>query len=127
MINANKPAMPIELNGFGNYAPESHTGLTKREMIAMYAPIEIPEWYRLSFKADTSMIDKPILSEHEVNMMNEYTNDNYGLSNEDFKIGEGAFLMMREYHEAVRLESEERMYFSWRSYYSDALLKELEK
>ena len=30
------PAMPIELNGFGQYAPEAHTGLTKREMFAMH-------------------------------------------------------------------------------------------
>lgn len=35
MKNADLPAMPIELNGFGQYAPEAHTGLTKREMFAM--------------------------------------------------------------------------------------------
>ena len=37
MKNADLPAMPIELNGFGQYAPEAHTGLTKREMFAMAA------------------------------------------------------------------------------------------
>lgn len=37
MKNADKPAMPIELNGFGQFAPEAHTGLTKREMFAMHA------------------------------------------------------------------------------------------
>ena len=31
------PAMPIELSGFGMYAPEAHYGLTKREMFAMAA------------------------------------------------------------------------------------------
>ena len=31
------PAMPIELNGFGQYAPECHLGLTKREVFAMHA------------------------------------------------------------------------------------------
>lgn len=36
MKNADKPAMPIEINGFGQYAPEAHTGLTKREMFAMH-------------------------------------------------------------------------------------------
>ena len=36
MKNADLPAMPIELNGFGQYAPEAHTGLTKREMFAMH-------------------------------------------------------------------------------------------
>ena len=37
MKNTNAPAMPIELSGFGQYAPEVHTGLTKREMFAMAA------------------------------------------------------------------------------------------
>jgi hypothetical protein len=35
--NGDLPAMPIELNGFGLYAPESYLGLTKREMFAMAA------------------------------------------------------------------------------------------
>ena len=37
MKNADKPAMPIEINGFGQYAPECHAGLTKREIFAMHA------------------------------------------------------------------------------------------
>ena len=36
MKNADLPAMPIEINGFGQYAPEAHIGLTKREMFAMH-------------------------------------------------------------------------------------------
>ena len=36
MKNADLPAMPIELNGFGQYAPEAFVGLTKREMFAMH-------------------------------------------------------------------------------------------
>jgi hypothetical protein len=35
--NGNLPAMAIELNGFGQFAPEAHIGLTKREMFAMAA------------------------------------------------------------------------------------------
>jgi hypothetical protein len=35
--NGNLPATPIELSGFGQYAPEAHTGLTKREQFAMAA------------------------------------------------------------------------------------------
>jgi hypothetical protein len=35
--NGNLPAMPIELSGFGQFAPEAHIGLTKREMFAMVA------------------------------------------------------------------------------------------
>ena len=37
MKNADMPAMPIELNGFGQYAPEAYTGLTKREHFAAMA------------------------------------------------------------------------------------------
>ena len=37
MKNGDIPAMPIELNGFGQFAPEAYTGLTKREMFAMAA------------------------------------------------------------------------------------------
>lgn len=37
MKNADLPAMPIEINGFGQFAPEAHTGLTKREAFAMAA------------------------------------------------------------------------------------------
>ena len=36
MKNADIPAMPIEIDGHGQYAPEAHTGLTKREMFAMH-------------------------------------------------------------------------------------------
>ena len=37
MKNDDMPAMPIEINGFGQYAPEVYSGLTKREMFAMAA------------------------------------------------------------------------------------------
>lgn len=37
MKNADLPAMPIEMCGFGQFAPVAHTGLTKREMFAMAA------------------------------------------------------------------------------------------
>jgi hypothetical protein len=37
MKNADKLAFPIELNGFGQYAPEFHEGLTKREEFAARA------------------------------------------------------------------------------------------
>ncbi len=35
--NGDLPAMPIEFNGFGLYAPEAHAGLTKREYFAVLA------------------------------------------------------------------------------------------
>ena len=36
MRNADMPAMPVELCGFGSYEPTAYTGLTKREMMAMH-------------------------------------------------------------------------------------------
>jgi len=36
MRNADLPAMPVELSGFGLYEPIAYTGLTKREMMAMH-------------------------------------------------------------------------------------------
>lgn len=37
MKNADMPAMPVELSGFGPYPSEVYAGLTKREMFAMHA------------------------------------------------------------------------------------------
>lgn len=37
MKNGDLPAMPIELSGFGQFAPEAHTGFSKRERFAMAA------------------------------------------------------------------------------------------
>ena len=34
--NGDMPAMPIEINGFGQFAPEVFIGLTKREMLCLY-------------------------------------------------------------------------------------------
>lgn len=36
MKNADMPAMPVELSGFGTYEPIAYTVLTKREMMAMH-------------------------------------------------------------------------------------------
>jgi hypothetical protein len=36
MKNGDMPAMPIELNGFGQFAPEAYIGMTKRETFAMH-------------------------------------------------------------------------------------------
>ncbi len=47
--NGDLPAMPIELSGFGLFAPESHAGMTRREHIAAIAMATI-----LS-KPDTTM------------------------------------------------------------------------
>lgn len=46
MKNEDMPAMPIELNGFGQYAPTAFIGLTKREEILarfMSAMLSNPE------------------------------------------------------------------------------------
>ena len=104
-----------------------NNGLTKREMFAMHAPSDIPEWFLASFNADISSIEKPNLSEHQVNMMHEYNNDNYGLSDEDFKIGGDAAKAIYEYHQRCEREVSKQVYFAWKLYHADALLAELDK
>ena len=45
MKNSDMPAMPVELSGFGQYAPIAYMGMTKREMMAMHmmaARVSIP-------------------------------------------------------------------------------------
>ncbi|AUR97468.1 coil containing protein [Vibrio phage 1.239.O._10N.261.52.F6] len=41
MKNKDMPAMPIELSGFGQFKPEAHIGLTKREMITMHVACSV--------------------------------------------------------------------------------------
>ena len=102
-------------------------GLTKREMFAMHAPSDIPEWFLSSFNADISSIKKPSLSEHQVNMMLEYNNDNYGLSDEDFKLGGDAAKLVREYNCKCEREVNMQVYFAWKVYHANELLAELDK
>ena len=48
MKNSDMPAMPIELSGFGLYAPEAHYGLTKREEFTKVAMQQlIPKYMHL--------------------------------------------------------------------------------
>ena len=57
--NADMPAHPIELSGFGLYAPEAHYGLTKRQMFAMAAMQGIlsSETQDYEYKDKDSLID----------------------------------------------------------------------
>ena len=60
-------------------------------------------------------------------MMREYNNDNYGLSDEDFKLGIGAAKVVREYNRKCECEVNKQVYFAWKVYHADALLAELDK
>lgn len=96
MNNADMPAMPIELNGFGQYAPEAHCGLTKRETFAMNAP-DMPSWF-----------------------VDIWTNENSHVSrffSESINNGVPCINLTAEGAAAIFIE--------WRTYYADALLKEL--
>ena len=84
MKNADLPAMPIELNGFGQYAPEAHTGLTKREMFAMHF---MQAWiqhhgsagdYGFSKEGATSLIDL-------VDKLNQTENEDLSVDTKDKK------------------------------------------
>ena len=123
MKNADKTAMPNRSQSPDNV----FGGLTKREMFAMHAPSEIPGWFSNNFNADISNIEKPEFSAHQKEMMNEYQSDNYNISDEDFKIGSEASSADCEYRYRCDIERERQMYFAWKLYHADALLKELEK
>ena len=130
MKNADMPASPVIMTHTkdgGLTKTDKYEGLTKREMFAMHAPSDIPEWFLSSFNADVSSIKKPSLSEHQVNMMREYNNDNYGLSDDDFKLGGDAAKVVREYNRKCELEVNKQVYFAWKVYHADALLAELDK
>ena len=84
MKNGDMPAMPIELNGFEQYAPEAHTGLTKREMFAMHF---MQAWiqhhgsagdYGFSKEGATSLIDL-------VDKLNQTENEDLSVDTKDKK------------------------------------------
>ena len=103
--NADKPASPTHYSNFTNAHGGSdefysdNEGLTKREHFVGLAPDNIPTWFHQVFaeKAD------PKLTWHR--------------EGNDFQIGECGFTQ----------EGEIALYFAWRTYYADALLKELAK
>lgn len=73
MKNRDKLAFPIEINGFGQYAPEVHVGLTKREVFAMNAP-DVPEWFKKDWeKANNKNSEFFVL----VNAYCEFSNIDY--------------------------------------------------
>jgi hypothetical protein len=76
-----------------------HPGLTKREHFAGLAPDNIPSWFHHEF-ADSS--DESLTWHREGN---------------SYQIGECGWTK----------EGEIALYFAWRTYYADALLKELAK
>lgn len=109
MINGNTPAAPImykwkadalgKAANTGYEADEFSVGLTKREYFAGLAPDNIPRWFHQKF-AETA--DKE-LTWHT----------------------EGSSLRSAEC--GWTQKGEIALYFAWRTYYADALLKELAK
>lgn len=104
--NGNTPAQPTPYLDCENGSGELHcdnTGLTKREHFASLSPNEIPKWFlMLWIKTPESQNEKY----HWHRKADEFnTIAESGLTDE----GEAA------------------MYFAWKVYHADALLKELEK
>ncbi len=105
MNNSNTPAYPQSndevVKAFMETEQVAPNGLTKREHFAGLAPDNIPNWFFQVFAE--SKDNKPEFTWHR-----EAT---------DHDIGECGFTQ----------EGEVAMYFAWRTYYADALLKELSK
>jgi len=99
MSNANEPSQPIIDDQISTGNTEVFYGLTKREHFAGLAPDNIPMWFNQVF-AETA--DKKLTWHREGN---------------DFQIGECGWTA----------EGERALYFAWRTYYADELLKQLEK
>ena len=122
MTSVDDPAVPVMDEGeYGQ-----HYGLTKREHFAGLAPENIPDWFSRGFK-HTSSIPNTEYTEDQKNLANQYFNDNYGLSETDWKEASELAAEISAYNNKVSIEYESAMYFSWRAHYSDQLLKELEK
>ena len=136
MNNSDMPAMPCTfqtpeddlLTGGGANVPEWTTsgGLTKREHFAGLAPDKIPEWFSRTFQP-TSSIPEPEHTDEQKKLANEYYNENYGLSEEDFKEATRIAHEIRAYNNKVSIEYEGAIYFAWRTHYADMILKELDK
>ena len=101
--------------------------ISKREYFAANAPEKIPEWFSRCFKPSESSIEEPNHTHEQKKLAQEYWNENYGLSEEDFKEATRLALEMRDYNNKVSIEYEESIYFAWRTYYAASLLKELSK
>ena len=99
--NSDTPASPTlymdQTNGSGELYSDNN-GLTKREHFAGLAPDSIPNWFYMVF-SETS---DPKLTWHR--------------EGNDLQIGECGLTQ----------EGEIALYFAWRTYYADELLKQLE-
>lgn len=108
MKNADMPAMPIvdadatpmSHQELSDWRDNSCLGLTKREMMAMHAPDDIPTWFE-------ELWEKNNWNDGE--LYEDWT-DEYEID-----------------HRSITPTGSSRMYFEWRAHYADALLAELEK
>ncbi len=100
MENADTPAMPVNAHDYavnGGYESDSF-GLTKRETFAMNAP-DMPSWFVSIWTNENSHVSR---------FFSESINN--GVPCID-----------------LNADGEAAMFIEWRTYYADALLKELEE
>lgn len=97
--NGESPATPMIDDCISTHDKEIFYGLTKREHFAGLSPDNIPQWFHSVF-AETA---DPKLTWHR--------------EGSDLQIGECGWTQ----------EGDIALYFAWRVYYADALLKELNK
>ena len=99
LTNSESPATPVIDDCISTHDKEIFYGLTKREHFAGLAPDNIPQWF------------------HQVFAENAGKKLTWHIEGNDFQIGECGWTQ----------EGEQALYFAWRTYYADALLKELAK
>lgn len=130
MKNGNMPAAPvheiIEHCGFDGSLTSVktecvHAGLSKREHFAGIAP-QVPLWFERVFQFEE--FNSP-LSDEEWQVSAIYRREDYG--HKDFNKAMDLNSKYMTAHNEYEQKKEIARYFAWRTFYSDALLAELEK
>lgn len=98
-------------------------GLTKREHFAVTAP-DMPKWFVKLNPIDSSILTGDF-TEQQYKDAQEVRNENYGY--ERFDEGNKALSLISAYEQSVLDSHEVAIYFKWRTFYADNLLKALEQ
>ena len=119
--NGTMPAMPISEEATDRVIEgvEIYTGLTKREQFAMAAPADIPVWFheenRLDFKFELSDEEEELLKIYDEDYGNPRLEESWAVRRK-----------LNAAKAAAELDHDKKIFFKWRAYYADELLKALE-
>ena len=122
MKNSELPAMPNTPSDFG-YVDTKTQGATKREYFASRAPEEIPLWFYNMFEA-RDLPEALTFTSEEVECIQAYKDGDY--CTENYEKGQDLYNKQLVRDKEIGEQWETQLYFAWRVYYADMLLKELQ-